>query len=813
MCSVVQQFIKQAINCPHNIAIIYGDRQLTYQQLDQQSDRICWQLQQAGIGVGHKVPLLAQPTPEFIIGLLGISKCGAGYIPLDTHTSPERLAYIIGQSGSPAIVCCHRDGAGCSVSPGQRVLMVDESMSTAAVSVAYTLPAGNDIAYVIFAAGTSGLPQGVMISHASLHHMINWHNQHFDLDNLSRGSLCSAPDLDVAQGEVWSPLVCGATLVLAQNSKVCSEASALQHFLAEAGITHAFVPGALVAGIVGLPQPLNLALRYMFTVGAKWNPVNLKRVNYQLINYYGPPETTLFTTCNPVVCASKNPLESIGLPVAGAEVFILNEQLLPVSDDTPGEIFIAGPGLALGYLNNSGLTNEKFITPACAQGKRLYRSGARARWLPDGRIQYLGQINTGLMLSPHPPVADHRLLRTLKDDIYLASDIAINPWFDEYQIRAPRYIFLTGATGFVGSHLLADLLHTTDAHIYCLVRSKNTAHGWKKLHDKLTRYCISLSDEQLARIHVLAGDLAEPHFGLPRETWQRISYHTDILYHCAGCVNLAQPYSGMKRDNVMGLKEMIRFAAHVRTKPLVLLSTLSVYSWDYLHSGKRVMREDDNIDDNLPAVISDSGFVRSKWVMEKMADLAAAQGLPLMTFRLGYAICHSQTGVSAYEQWWAGLVKTCIDTGSVPLLRDLREGLTTVDYVTHAISYISRNPQALNHKFNLVHETENNLTLCAFFQLLEHYFGFHFLQLPFSEWLAQWDRNINAPLYPLLGWFKDKMSEGQSAAQLYQGSFLGDCCNLKHFLQGSDIEEPVFTRELLANYLCHTIGHQSQIAP
>lgn len=99
-------------------------------------------------------------------------------------------------------------------------------------------------------------------------------------------------------------------------------------------------------------------------------------------------------------------------------------------------------------------------------------------------------------------------------------------------------------------------------------------------------------------------------------------------------MNFIQPYSYMKRDNVQGLREIIRFAAHTRTKPLMLLSTISVYSWGHLHTGKRVMRENDDIDQNLQAVSRDIGYVRSKWVMEKIADLAAAQGLPLMTFRL-----------------------------------------------------------------------------------------------------------------------------------------------------------------------------------
>ena len=118
-------------------------------------------------------------------------------------------------------------------------------------------------------------------------------------------------------------------------------------------------------------------------------------------------------------------------------------------------------------------------------------------------------------------------------------------------------------------------------------------------------------------------------------------------------MNFIQPYSYMKRDNVQGLREIIRFAAHTRTKPLMLLSTISVYSWGHLHTGKRVMRENDDIDQNLQAVSRDIGYVRSKWVMEDRRSGGGA-GLPLMTFRTGYATCHSRTGVNADYQWWGG---------------------------------------------------------------------------------------------------------------------------------------------------------------
>lgn len=239
----------------------------------------------------------------------------------------------------------------------------------------------------------------------------------------------------------------------------------------------------------------------------------------------------------------------------------------------------------------------------------------------------------------------------------------------------------------------------------------------------------------------------------------------------------------------------------------MLLSTISVYSWGHLHTGKRVMRENDDIDQNLQAVSRDIGYVRSKWVMEKIADLAAAQGLPLMTFRPGYATCHSRTGVNADYQWWGRLVKTCISSGTVPDLRDLREGLTTVDYMTQAIAHVSRNPQALRHKFNLIHQWRHNLTLREFFSLLEREFGYRFHPLPFAQWRAQWENDSDAPLYPLLSLFKDPMVDELSTVELYQDTYRWDCSNLQRFLQGSGIDEPHFTRQLLLNYLQHAIGY------
>lgn len=169
--------------------------------------------------------------------------------------------------------------------------------------------------------------------------------------------------------------------------------------------------------------------------------------------------------------------------------------------------------------------------------------------------------------------------RALQDDVFLPPGITINPTFDTRQISAPRAILLTGATGFVGAHLLAELLRTTDAALYCLVRGGAETPPMRRLEAVLQRYRIALNASQHARIHIVPGNVAEHDFSLTPAAYRALSQDIDLVYHSASAVNFIQPYSYMKRDNVQGLREIIRFAAHTRTKPLMLLSTISVYSW------------------------------------------------------------------------------------------------------------------------------------------------------------------------------------------------------------------------------------------
>ncbi|RON09832.1 hypothetical protein BK659_07900 [Pseudomonas brassicacearum] len=394
-----------------------------------------------------------------------------------------------------------------------------------------------------------------------------------------------------------------------------------------------------------------------------------------------------------------------------------------------------------------------------------------------------------------------RHVGAFEGDVTLASNIECSGDFDPAQLTDPQHILLTGATGFVGIHLLWQLLATSAADIHCPVRCETPSAGMARIQQISERYQVAIGDRDWARIHVYVSDLSEVNLGLNNESYFLLAEVIDLVYHSASAVNFIMPYSYMKKDNVEGLKQVIAFSAAKKIKPLILMSTISIYSWGHRYTKKKRVYETDDIDENLPAIRKDLGYVQSKWVMEKIADLAASRGLPVMIFRLGYATCHSLTGVSAHYQWWGKFIQTCLTYNAVPELCCMREGLTTVDYMARAVAFISRNPKALGKKFNLCQTDRANLDLKEFCERVGHHYGRTLPTIPFQDWVALWEKNSESYLYPLLGLFKDDMHEGESILELYQNNYSWDCSNVKHFLMGSDIRESTFDDEILARYL------------
>jgi amino acid adenylation domain-containing protein/thioester reductase-like protein len=985
--TLVSLFRKQADLHPDNIAMVYQGRSITYKELDQKSNQLADVLISKGIKEGMYVPIWLDRSLEWAVAVVGIIKTGAAYVPIDPAYPVKRVEYILSDTSAGIIITNHHLGSLLQKDEKAEAFYFDtmnvlENFSSQQPDIEIH---HNALAYTIYTSGSTGKPKGVMITHQAIQHLVTWHNHYFHVDHTSRLTIVAGLAFDISVWETWSGLASGATVFIAENEER-TDVSALVDYYRKNHITHGFVPTVLAPAVVDHTRNYNdLALKYLFTGGEKLKPVLTTELSYELIDYYGPTECTVFATFKKVKDAEGKYISSIGRPIGNAKAYILGEnmELLPVG--AIGELYIGGAILAKGYLNNEELTSEKFITNPFKEEEKLYRTGDLAKWLPDGDIEFLGRMDNQVkirgfrvelgeiertlaqqediqeavvitkdtagsnkylvafivpksgakkdstsvrnllkeelpgymipaqiifidnipltangktntqylkdladkeareLVSFEPPtneteriiadiwaselerpvinitdnffdiggnsllvavvavalqrrldvkvylrdiyqypvlqqLSEALILRSkeageeapvedvepyveLQKDVYLAPGTVFAGGFEPGQLENPSVIFLTGVTGFVGIHLLQELLDTTNADIYCLVRAQDDFHAMEKIDRCFKQYHIPRKEEQTPRIISVIGDLALPSLGLSEQAFKMLAEKADLIYHSGSSVNFIEPYSYMKAPNVEGLREIIKLAGAERTKCLALLSTISVYSWGHVFTGKTVMMESDDIAQNLMSVSKDIGYVRSKWVMEAVADLAAKEGLPLITYRLGYAMCHSETGASAPYQWWSGLVKNCVEFQSYPALAELREGLITVDYMTRAMAHITRNKEAIGKKFNLIASPETNLTLEDFFGLMKKYYPFTLKSLPYKEWRKQWEDDSKNRLYPLTSLFKDNMHEGLSTVELYQNTYVWDCSNVIRFLEGSGIQEPVFDKAMLDSYL------------
>ncbi|WP_316740838.1 non-ribosomal peptide synthetase [Pedobacter antarcticus] len=365
----------------------------------------------------------------------------------------------------------------------------------------------------------------------------------------------------------------------------------------------------------------------------------------------------------------------------------------------------------------------------------------------------------------------------------------------------PRAILLTGATGFVGIHMLAEFIRTTQASIYLLIRSDNEKHAAERLLKTIRQQLLPVEIYDSERVKLLTGDLSKPLLGLSETAYGELAKKIDVIYHAGGAVNFIQPYAYMKAANIGGLRSLIQLATTVQLKQISLLSTVGVYSWEHYFTHPEMIMENDPTDPAFKYLSRDMGYIQSKWVMEKIADKAIKLGVPVIIFRLGYAFCHSLNGATAKYQWWSSLVKTCIELNSYPMLAAQKEELIAVDFIGKAIAHISKNPNAPGKIFHLSSTKTDNISVTDFFVLLNKEFGMNLKPLPYTEWMSLWENDEQSPLYPLLSLFKFKVYDDKSIIEIHQNTPDFDTSNTLHFLKDSDIRVPAIDRNMLSAYL------------
>ncbi len=387
----------QAEKTPRSVAVVCGEEELTFADLNTRANRLAQHLVALGVGPETLVGISVERSAEMLVGLLGIMKAGGAYVPVDPAYPAERQAFMLQNSQAPVIVTQERLLAGLPLD-GLRVVCLDRDWP-----VIEQLPAESphiettpeQLAYVIYTSGSTGQPKGVQIPHRAL---VNF------LETMRRVPGLSADDVlvavttlsfDIAGLELYLPLLVGARVVVAPGP-IVSDPRALAQLLADSRATimqatpttwrmlldSGWRPDAGLRALCGgEPLPVALADR-------------LVGLGVELWNMYGPTETTIWSTCARITTQGET--LTIGRPIANTTIYILDKHLEPVPVGVAGELWIGGDGLARGYRGREDLTRERFIAHPFdpGPGRRIYRTGDLARYRADGQIEFLGRIDT-----------------------------------------------------------------------------------------------------------------------------------------------------------------------------------------------------------------------------------------------------------------------------------------------------------------------------------------------------------------------------------------------------------------------------------
>ena len=398
---VHELFERQAEESSEAVALTYGDREITYGELNVRANRLARYLAARGVGPESRVGVCLERGAEMIVALLGILKAGGAYVPLDAEYPRERLAFMLEESGA-GLLLTQRSLAGALPAAGAELVCLEDASGEIATHAHANLPrvAGpENVAYVMFTSGSTGRPKGIAVTHRNIVRLVRQTDYaRFGPDEVF---LQFAPaSFDASTFEIWGSLLNGARLVVFPHGRASLEE--LGRVVREGGVTTLWLTAGLFHQMVeGRLEDLR-PLRQLLAGGDVLSPGHVRRAleglpGCRVINGYGPTESTTFACCHPMEDASRVPGHGvpIGRPISNTRVYVLDSGLRPAPVGVPGELFIAGDGLARGYLNRPGLTAEKFVPdPFGAEpGARMYRTGDLVKLLPDSRIEFLGRID------------------------------------------------------------------------------------------------------------------------------------------------------------------------------------------------------------------------------------------------------------------------------------------------------------------------------------------------------------------------------------------------------------------------------------
>ncbi|WP_293128194.1 non-ribosomal peptide synthetase [Microcoleus sp. bin38.metabat.b11b12b14.051] len=439
---VHQLFELHAKQTPDAVALIFGNEQITYGELNIRSNQLARYLQKIGVGAEVLVGLGCDRSIELIVGMLGILKAGGAYLILDPSYPAARshltikdaqVSVLLTRQGlkplsnsesrlkttetgevssrlqptsamSQGIYSLADDGEVQDLETQSddkihhpRVVFLDTDWATISCEIAdnpTSAATAENLAYAIYTSGSTGKPKAVEIEHGSLLNLVFWHQREFEVSAGDRATQIAAIAFDACGWEIWPYLATGCSIYFPED-EIRRDPEKLQNWLISKSITISFVPTPLADRILRLDWPPTTALRILLTGGEKLQQHPIKSYPFKLVNNYGPTENTVVATSGYIPATERDIAPTIGRPIANTQAYILDKYLQPVPAGVVGELYIGGNGLARGYLNRPELTAASFISNPFQRNsrERIYKTGDLVRYISDYNLEFLGRID------------------------------------------------------------------------------------------------------------------------------------------------------------------------------------------------------------------------------------------------------------------------------------------------------------------------------------------------------------------------------------------------------------------------------------
>jgi amino acid adenylation domain-containing protein len=394
--STILEMIKKSVcAAPFDTAVLFNGNGATYLELDERSSQLGNYLVEQGVSKGSVIGVSMERSIETVITLLGIMKAGAAYLPLDDNNPIHRNKYIVDNSGIPFVIT-QGSFSDKLRGAGIKAVNIDEwqyGIKKCAVSEPKTAVSGEDIAYVMYTSGSTGMPKGVVIRHKSVANVLGYLWREIGVSKNDKLLAVATYTFDISVLDFFLPLMAGATLVIA-DKETALDGMKLKNALINQSITVMQATPATWRMLIDSAWEGSKTFKILCG-GEAWT----RRLADMLLpkcealwNLYGPTETTIWSAVNRIKPGNGN--ITLGAPVPDTSFYLLDEKLRPVQKGDEGELYIGGIGLAKGYLNNKPLTDERFIlNPFEADNGKLYKTGDLVKYNKNGELEYVGRTD------------------------------------------------------------------------------------------------------------------------------------------------------------------------------------------------------------------------------------------------------------------------------------------------------------------------------------------------------------------------------------------------------------------------------------